>query len=265
MASTDSRPVPRKNTAFRFYFAIRKNDGTLITTWAGADSEVSLDGASFSDCANEATEIGTTGCGYIDFTSGEMNADAVIYKLTVTNTSALPLVVTFFPEETGDYRVNVEQFGGTTGTFAAGIPETKVASIAANAITATAINADAITDAKVASDVTIASVTGAVGSVTGNVGGNVTGSVGSLATQAKADVNAEVLDVLTTDTFAESSAVPAATSSLKDKLTWLFTLGRNKITQTSTTSTLRNDADSGSVATSTVSDDGATATRGEWT
>lgn len=37
-----------------------------------------------------------------------------------------------------------------------------------------------------------ASVTGAVGSVTGNVGGNVAGSVGSLATQAKADVNAEV-------------------------------------------------------------------------
>lgn len=37
----------------------------------------------------------------------------------------------------------------------------------------------------------VGSVTGAVGSVTGNVGGNVTGSVGSLATQAKADVNAE--------------------------------------------------------------------------
>lgn len=38
----------------------------------------------------------------------------------------------------------------------------------------------------------VGSVTGAVGSVTGNVGGNVAGSVGSLATQAKADVNAEV-------------------------------------------------------------------------
>lgn len=37
----------------------------------------------------------------------------------------------------------------------------------------------------------VGSVTGAVGSVTGNVGGNVTGSIGSLATQAKADVNAE--------------------------------------------------------------------------
>lgn len=42
-----------------------------------------------------------------------------------------------------------------------------VSSIGANVITATAINADAITDAKVAADVTIASVTGAVGSVTG--------------------------------------------------------------------------------------------------
>jgi hypothetical protein len=39
--------------------------------------------------------------------------------------------------------------------------------------------------------VVAASVTGAVGSVTGNVGGNVTGSIGSLGAQAKLDVNAE--------------------------------------------------------------------------
>jgi hypothetical protein len=78
-------------------------------------------------------------------------------------------------------KADVSHFGGTAGTFAAGIPEAKVASIAANAITAASIAADAITDAKVAADVTIASVTGAVGSVTGNVGGNVTGSVGSVA------------------------------------------------------------------------------------
>lgn len=41
-------------------------------------------------------------------------------------------------------------------------------------------------------------VSGSVGSVTGNVGGNVTGSVGSLAAQAKADVNAEVDSALDT-------------------------------------------------------------------
>lgn len=106
MASTDARPVPRKNAAFRHYFAIRKNNGTLITTWAGMDSEVSLDGAAFSDCTNEATEIGTSGCGYIDLTSSEMNADAVMLKVTVTNTDALPLVFVLFPEEVGDYRID---------------------------------------------------------------------------------------------------------------------------------------------------------------
>lgn len=102
----------------------------------------------------------------------------------------------------------------------------------------------------------VGSVTGAVGSVTGNVGGNVTGSVASVLTGGLID--------LTSTTYAESSGIPAATSSLKDDLVYLKTLARNKITQTSTTSTLRNDGDSGNVGTSTVSDDGATFTRGKW-
>lgn len=72
-------------------------------------------------------------------------------------------------------------------TLVSGRMDVSVGAMAANVITATAIASDAITDAKVASDVTIASVTGtvgsvtgAVGSVTGNVGGNVTGTVGSV-------------------------------------------------------------------------------------
>ena len=80
-----------------------------------------------------------------------------------------------------------------------------------------------------------------------------------------AGVNAEMLDVLTTDTFAEVSGVPAATSTILDKLNWLFTLGRNKITQTSTTQTLRDDADSADIATATVSDDTTTFVRNEYT
>ena len=128
MASTDAIPVPRKNAAYRFYFAIRKpSDSTLITTWTGMDSEVSLDGAAFSDCTNEATEIGTSGCGYIDLTASEMNADSVILKVTVTNTGAVPLVFTFLPESAGDYRVSdaqkvdVETIKTQTVTCAAGV------------------------------------------------------------------------------------------------------------------------------------------------
>ena len=112
MATTDARPIPRKNAAYRHYFAIRKNDGSLITTWTGADSELSKDGGNYADATNEATEIQTSGTGYIDLTAAEMNADAVVLKVTVTNADALPYLVTLFPEEVGDIRTDVVQISG---------------------------------------------------------------------------------------------------------------------------------------------------------
>lgn len=109
----------------------------------------------------------------------------------------------------------------------------------------------------------------ATGSKTGyalsaNQSGVTIGTVNALGTQAKADVNAEVVDAINVDTYAEPTSVPAATSSLAAKIRWLFALSRNKVTQDATTQTLRNDADSANVATSAVSDDGTTMTRGEW-
>lgn len=110
----------------------------------------------------------------------------------------------------------------------------------------------------------VGSVTGAVGSVTGNVGGNVTGSVGSLAAQAKTDVNTEVVDALSVDTYGEPSSVPAATSSVKDKIGWMFMLSRNKRMTTASADKVRNDADSSDVGTATLTEDGSTFTRGEY-
>jgi len=75
----------------------------------------------------------------------------------------------------------------------------------------------------------VGSVTGAVGSVTGNVGGNVTGSIGSLAAQAKTDVNDQVVDGLATDTYAEPTGVPGATVSLAEKIGRIYQALRNKL------------------------------------
>jgi hypothetical protein len=107
-------------------------------------------------------------------------------------------------------------------------------------------------------------VTGSVASVTGNVAGNVTGSVGSLATQAKADVNTEVVDVLHVDTQGELSAVPGATSTLAQKICWLFLRARNLHTRTANTATVKADNGSTNVATATLSDDGTTFSHSEW-
>lgn len=138
------------------------------------------------------------------------------------------------------------------------------ATFAAGAINAAAIAADAITDAKVAADVTIASVTGAVGSVTGNVGGNVTGSVGSLATQAKADVNAEVVDALNVDTYAEpGQEAPPATTTLVKKIGYAYKFLRNRVTQDATTLKVYGDDATTVHQKATVSDNGTTYDRGE--
>lgn len=244
MAATDARPVPRKNAAYRFYFAIRKpSDSTLITTWTGADSEVSLDGAAYSDCTNEATEIGTTGTGYIDLTSSEMNADCVILKVTVTNSGAVPLVFTLFPEEVGDYRCNVEQFGGSNGTFSGGRPEVNTthaagtawgsgaitaasiasdaitaAKIADNAIDAGAIASDAITAAKIASDAISAAkiATGAITAAKFAAGAIDAAAIANGAIDAAtfaADVDAEILSYIVDDaTRIDASALNTLSS-----------------------------------------------------
>jgi hypothetical protein len=108
----------------------------------------------------------------------------------------------------------------------------------------------------------VGSVTGAVGSVTGNVGGNVTGSVGSLAAQAKADVNAEVLDVLSTDTFGEPTGTPGATLTLREKIGWLFMALRNRIDITSTKKTFYDDGGAAEWEKD-LSDDGTTYSESE--
>lgn len=79
-----------------------------------------------------------------------------------------------------------------------------------------------------------------------------------------AQVNAEVLDVLNVDTFAEpGQAAPGATISLAAKINYLYKAFRNKITQTATTLSLFNDVGAVVDQKAAVSDDGATYTRGK--
>ena len=187
---------------------------------------------------------------------------------------------------------DVKKFGGAAGTFAAGIPETKVASIATDAIGSAQLSGTAVTEIQ-AGLMTSAGYTApdnssitAIKAKTDNLPSDpadhsiviaatdaILTSVGLRATQTSVDdlptnaelataVNAQVLDVLTTDTFAELAAVPAATSSLKDKLTWLFMWARNKATETATQRKLYADNGTTVVSTEPVGDDDVTFTKG---
>lgn len=85
-----------------------------------------------------------------------------------------------------------------------------------------------------------------------------------LSTLTAAQVNAEVVDVLSVDTYAEPGAVPGATSSLKDKIAWLFALARNKHVTSATQDRVRNDGDTADLGTAALSDDGSNFTRGKY-
>ncbi len=130
MASTDARLFPVKATAFRVTFPIYDNTGSLVSGAAGLDSEVSIDGGTFTDCTNEATEIATSsGIYYLDLTAGEMNGDTIAVLVKTSTTDAKTTVLIFYPT--------------VLATAALGV---NVVSMAADTLTASALAADAVTE-----------------------------------------------------------------------------------------------------------------------
>lgn len=182
---------------------VSSTDGTAFT--GAVSALVTVDGGVQGAGGGAVTHEGN---GFHSYTITQAETNGTHVAVTFTGTGAVPRTIqawTTFPQ-TGDnfarlgapagasVSADVAAIKAETATILAdtndiqtripaalvsGRIDASVGAMAANVLTATAINADAITDAKVAADVTIASVTGAVGSVTGAVG-SVTGAVGSI-------------------------------------------------------------------------------------
>lgn len=79
-----------------------------------------------------------------------------------------------------------------------------------------------------------------------------------------AQVNAEVVDALATDTYAEpAQGTPAATATLAAKVNYIYKAWRNRHTQTASQYSLYNDDATTIDHKATFSDDATTADRGE--
>lgn len=214
----------------RVYFDARDGtDGiTPETGEAGGQPQISTNGAAWTN-----TGIGTlsaigNGRYYAELTQAAVATagDIIETRFKSANTAETPgdsiQVVAFDPDDAtalGLSRVDAAISSRLAPTVAArtldvsaggeaGIDWSNIGSpTTAQNLSATNIDVDQVV-ASVSGAVgsvtgSVGSVTGAVGSVTGNVGGNVTGSIGSLATQAKADVQAEAEDALVTHRLDE--------------------------------------------------------------
>ncbi len=82
-----------------------------------------------------------------------------------------------------------------------------------------------------------------------------------LSTLTDVQVKAQIIEALSVDILAEISTIPGASSTLTDRIGLLFTLARNKLTQTSSTQTVFADNGSTTIGTASVSDNGTTFTR----
>jgi hypothetical protein len=172
---------------------------------------------------------------------------------------------------TAQIGVNVIQAAGT----AWGSGAITAASIAPDAIGASELAADAATEigtavwATAARSLTVldedtttldldATIRAAVGLATANLDTQLD------ALPTAAEINAEVVDALATDTYAEpGQANPPATASLSAKVGYLYKLERNKKDQTDSLFQLYGDDGSTVHQKASVSSDGTTLTRGE--
>lgn len=132
--------------------------------------------------------------------------------------------------------------------------DSNVQAMADDVITAAAIAANAIGASELAADA-IAEIQSGLATAA---------AIAALNNLSAAQVNAEMLDVLTVDTFTQLAAPPGASATLKNMLIWAYMIARDKIIQDETEQTLRNLGDTADVATAPVTVTSSGATRGEW-
>lgn len=253
-------------------------------TLASGDVQISKDGGAFANTGSLPSQVGTSGVYSLSLTDAEHEARRVVVRWSdqsgtefVDGGLAIDL-----DSPSGEVHTRVTAYTDdgafTVGNIVAGQKLAGHAVLCLNAAGQTDLGVIASNTNGALVLVAPVGITLAVGSYitvlpaladqefsasVNSIGANALNAA-AIAADALAAIKALVVEALDTDTYGEPAAVPAATASISDKISWLSALSRNKITQTSGTQVLRNDADDAAIASSSVSDDGTTFTRGEY-
>ncbi len=266
------------------HFVLYEVDGVDFRVDAadgGTDCTLMKDEGADTTCANDFVDEGigysiVVGATEMEFAEGQIYIvdsatkvwlDEVLKIETYGHASAMHA----FDLDTATQDVNTTQISGTNQTAndnSADINEilTDTGTTLENRLIAIEADTDVIDDGtsglvKIAQDVAATLVDTAV---IGALGVGLT-DLGGMSAGMKTEVNAEVDDVLSTDTQAmPGQENPSATPTLVKAIMFLYKRFRDKYTQTSTEGKLMADDATTVDQKCTVSDDGTTFTRGEW-
>jgi hypothetical protein len=98
MAASDATPFPVKGKAYRLMFAMRKTDGTpLSSPWTSPVCSIILDATTtYSPTANQITG---SHWGYIDLTTTHMNAQSICVSVSTSDADMVPYDAVIYPSD----------------------------------------------------------------------------------------------------------------------------------------------------------------------
>lgn len=209
--------VRQKNVATIIVFPIVDADGDLVTGAAGLDSEIDswADGSApdgFADCANEATEIGTTGQYYLSLSQSEMNADYIIIQVK-TSTSGAKTQTILIRTMVGDPLNAATTDDGGTINVASGVVEANAVQVSGDATAAD--NLEAYCDGTTPQPVNTTQIAGsAVATGSAQLGVNVVNWKGSAAPNMTGDAYARLGAPAGASVSADVAAVKSDTAAV---------------------------------------------------
>lgn len=98
MAASDATPFPVKGKAYRLMFALRKTDGTpMSSAWASPVCTIILDGTTtYTPTVNQ---ISGSLWGYLDLTTTHMNAQSICVSVTTSDSNMVPYDAVIYPSD----------------------------------------------------------------------------------------------------------------------------------------------------------------------
>lgn len=187
-----------------------------------------------------------SGAGQLDFTSG-------VVKANLTQ-----ILATALTETSGQIAAAFKKF------FDIASPTSTINRI--TLVDTVTTNTDMISQANVRTAVGLATANldTQLGNIRTDTNTTIPGLIAALNNLSAAQVKTQMTDALNVDTYAQpGQATPAATTTIRLMLAYLYKAWRNKTTQTATEYDLYNDDAATVDQKATFGDDGTTATRGE--
>lgn len=246
----------------------RPTTGWLAPTVAGRTLDVSAGGEAGVDWANVGSPTTANALTSTTIATTQKVDVETIKTQTVTCAAGVTVLASV-----GTAATSTAQTGDSYARIGAPAGVSVSADVAA--IQAKTVNLPAApastTNITAATGVTLTATTG-LGNQTANITGTITTvtnltnapTAGDLTATMKASVNAEVVDALNVDTYAEpGQGSPAATATLVAKIGYIYKAWRNRSTQTATTYKLYADDATTVDQKAGVTDDATTFDRNE--